>query len=111
MTQTNYLESNNIKSRVNNLERELYFPIIDEYKNNQPNLNLILKKIITVFSDKNSNEIRKSLYSSSIRRNMLLLALGVMHRNRPIDDFGKDIWSLPRQKLIKIQEDLEAAFL
>ncbi|MHA1370432.1 MAG: hypothetical protein ACTSRA_12030 [Promethearchaeota archaeon] len=91
------------------LEENIYIPIIELFKNKDVDYEKIGKLIINAC---NLLECQSNVDIDErvIIRNALLLILGLIYKDEPIENLGKDIHALSSNEVNRIIEDIRAVF-
>nr|MDO8119447.1 hypothetical protein [Candidatus Sigynarchaeota archaeon] len=89
-------------------EEQVYFPIVSQFGEKDIDYEFIGKIIVdacNAIDDENQDVDPKAIV-----KNALLLILGLIHKNEPVDKLGKDISSLGPDEVRRIEDDLKSAF-
>lgn len=89
-------------------EEDLYLPIIKEFGKENIDYALIGKVIVDVCHE--LGDLNENTDPKIIVKNALLLVLGLLHRNKPVEDYGKDLWSLDEDNIETVKERLKNIF-
>ncbi len=89
-------------------EEQLYLPLIDQYASGRVDLKRISQSIIDACS---ATEVNCGKVEPGIAiRNTLMLALGLIHNESPIDVDGNDLWEIEKKEREKRIKELRSLF-
>jgi hypothetical protein len=84
----------------------LYLSIVEQFDEDKLDFELIGKIIVEVCREIKTNGDK--LQFDTIAQNALLLILGLIHKDKPVEEFGDDLWSLDpseiARKIIEFKE-------
>ncbi|HME52542.1 MAG TPA: hypothetical protein VKM55_10015 [Candidatus Lokiarchaeia archaeon] len=93
------------------IEEQIYPSILKMFSNPEVDYEKISNIIVDVCSSietEGNNE--NSADPKTVVKNALMLILGLLHMNKPIDEIGVDLKTLPAAKIKKINRDLQEIF-
>jgi len=90
-------------------EEQVYSSILDLFSRKDVDLEEIAKIIVKICSAIEIENENADL--RNVVKNALLLILGLLHKDKAIDEFGMDIESLPDTPKRKITRDLQEIFI
>nr|MDO8114717.1 hypothetical protein [Candidatus Sigynarchaeota archaeon] len=93
------------------IEEQIYSTIMGLYADKEGvDYEKVGKLIVEVCSAIEAEAQGENVDPKDIVKNALLLILGLLHKNDPIDNFGTDFRNLPASKVRKITRDLQSIF-
>ena len=92
-------------SLVNNLEDQLYMPIIEQFKKDKIDYEFIGKIIVDICNKLDIKSV--NINPKTIMKNALLLVLGLIYKDEPIETYGDDISELDRSTINKIRKEIK----
>jgi F420-0:gamma-glutamyl ligase-like protein len=95
----------------NAIEEQIYPSILNMFSNTQVDYERISKIIVDVCASIETEEHDElNPDPKTMVKNVLLLILGLLHLNKPIDEIGVDLKTLPKAIITKINRDLQEIF-
>jgi hypothetical protein len=95
----------------NVIEEQIYPSILNLFSDKEVDYEAIGKIIVEVCSSIEAESGDESNPDpKTVVKNALMLILGLLHRDAPIDEIGVDFKSLPAAKIRKINRDLAEIF-
>jgi len=90
------------------LEDQIYMRVIESFTGMSEIDHEVLEKLIAdtctaVEAEEDGNKIDVDV----VVRNVLLLILGLLHKDKPIDNLGQDLYALPPLRLAKFLGDIQ----
>ncbi|HME52353.1 MAG TPA: hypothetical protein VKM55_09060 [Candidatus Lokiarchaeia archaeon] len=93
------------------LEEMIYPSILNMFSDTEVDYEKLGKIIVDVCSSIEAEGDDETITDpKTVVKNALMLILGLLHRDEPIDEFGVDFKSLPAAKIRKITRDLQEMF-
>ena len=93
------------------LEEQIYFPIVNQFTQSSVDFEMLGKIIVDVCAGlEAAGEDVADLQPRALVKNALLLILGLLHKDAPVDNYGKDIASLPPEDIDRVRMQIEAVF-
>ena len=93
------------------IEEQIYPSILNMFSDAEVDYEKVGKIIVEVCSTLDAEgDDETSTDPKTVVKNALMLILGLLHRDEPIDEIGVDFKSLPPAKIRKIKRDLQEIF-
>ncbi len=89
-------------------EDQIYLPIVSQFVEKDVDYELIGKIIVNAC--KSFDLENQEVDPKAVVKNALLLILGLIHKDEPVDKIGKDMSMLSPEEVKRIEEDLKSAF-
>ncbi len=94
------------------IEDQIYGSIVSLYQDkggvDYEKVGKLIVEVCTAIEAHASND--ENIDPRTIVQNALLLILGLLHKDEPIDNYGTDFKSLPTSKVRKIARDMQSIF-
>lgn len=92
------------------IDESIYGPIVEQFSETSIDFEEVGKLIVAACSrlDKGKLDMDKK----TIAKNALLLVLGLIHKDEPVDKIGEELWNLSNEEIkTKIDEFKEMLFV
>lgn len=94
------------------LEEDIYLPIVKQFEEETIDIELVGKTIVKVFKDISRERLDDDQVSKpELERNTLYLVSGLLHKDRPIGEFGEELWCKKPNEIDQIIDDFKFTFL
>lgn len=93
------------------LEEQVYFPIVNQFSQSNVDFELLGRIIVDVCGAlEAAEEAPADVQPRNLVKNALLLILGLLHKNAPVDSYGRDIASLSPEDIERVRRQIEDVF-
>ncbi|MHA1680745.1 MAG: hypothetical protein ACTSUE_07040 [Promethearchaeota archaeon] len=92
------------------IEESIYLPIIQQFSEEKVDYELIGKIIVEACRGLEQVNADNGIDPKTIVKNALLLILGLIHKNQPLEEYGSDMDELDQERIEKLRAGLKIAF-